>query len=125
MSAPGLTFSVTGNKISAVSGFDSITVSFSSDVAYQAFECRATKAGGRLGSRERGADCVLLPDPAGTQRTFEVYDDFLLSGDGEYRISLFAQAMDGSWNDNWGFIPSGETDTMLTADGEEFLCMKE
>ena len=45
MSAPGLTFSITGNKISAVSGFDSITVSFSSDVAYQAFECRATKAG--------------------------------------------------------------------------------
>ena len=45
MAAPGLTFTITGNKISAVSGFDSITVKFSSDIAYTAFECRATKTG--------------------------------------------------------------------------------
>ena len=63
--------------------------------------------------------------PAGTQRTFEVYDDFLLSGDGEYRISLFAQGADGSWNDNYGFIPLGESQALKTADGEDFLCMKE
>lgn len=78
-----------------------------------------------LGARERGAHRVLFPDPAGTERTFEVYDDFLLSGDGEYRISLYAQGADGSWNDNYGFVPSGTTKTMLTADGKEFLCMKE
>ena len=63
--------------------------------------------------------------PAATQRQFEVYDDFLLSGDGIYRISLYAQGMDGSWNDNWGFIPSDSNETMLDADGNEFLCMKE
>ena len=125
MSAPGLTFSITGNKISAVSGFDSITVSFSSDVAYQAFECRATKSGEDWGRGKGALIASFSQTPAGTQRTFEVYDDFLRSGDGEYRISLFAQAMDGSWNDNWGFIPSGTAETMLTADGEEFLCMKE
>ena len=59
MAAPGLTFTITGNKISAVSGFDSITVKFSSDIAYQAFECRATKTGEDWG---RG---VLFPDPGG------------------------------------------------------------
>lgn len=53
MSAPGLTFTITGNKISAVSGFDSITVSFSSDIAYKAFECRATKSG-RTGAEGKG-----------------------------------------------------------------------
>ena len=70
-----------------------------------------------MGQRERDAHCVLLQ--------FEVYDDFLLSGDGTYRISLYAQGMDGSWNDNWGFIPSDSNETMLDADGNEFLCMKE
>ena len=48
-----------------------------------------------------------------------------LSGDGEYRISLFAQGADGSWNDNHGFIPLGQSQPLKTADGEEFLCMKE
>ena len=80
--------------------------------------------------REEGLNVVSLPktidnDLPGTERTFEVYDDFLLSGDGEYRISLYAQGADGSWNDNYGFVPSGTTKTMLTADGKEFLCMKE
>ena len=59
--------------------------------------------------------------PAQTVRTFEVYDEYLLSGDGEYRISLFAQGEDGSWNDNHLLIPSGST-SLVTADGERFLC---
>ena len=54
MAAPGLTFTITGNKISAVSGYDSITVKFSSDIAYTAFECRATKTGEDWG-RGKGA----------------------------------------------------------------------
>ena len=53
-----------------------------------------------------------------------MYDDFLVHGDGDYRISLFAQGQDGSWNDNYGFIPAGESATMLDSDGEEFLCMR-
>lgn len=125
MAAPQLTFTITGNKISAVAGYDSITVAFTSDIPYQAFECRATKAGEDWGRGKGTLIASFSQTPAGTKRTFEVYDDFLLSGDGEYRISLFAQGADGSWNDNWGFVPSGETATMLTADGEEFLCMKE
>ena len=62
--------------------------------------------------------------PAGTQRQFDVYDDYLLSGQGDYRISLFAQGADGSWNDNHGFIPNGDTSPLVTADGKTFLCMR-
>ena len=45
MGAPNLTFSVSGEKVSGVSGFDYIVVSFQADADYPAFECRATKAG--------------------------------------------------------------------------------
>ena len=43
MSAPGLTFTVTGSRVSGVAGYDHITVSFQADQAYAAFQCRATK----------------------------------------------------------------------------------
>ena len=61
--------------------------------------------------------------PAATSRTFEVYDTDLVSGEGEYRISIYAESDDGGWNDNHGFLPSG-TGGLLTADGQEFLCMR-
>ena len=79
-----------------------------------------------IGMIEDGGNFVasFSATPANTQRTFEVYDDYLVHGDGEYRISLFAQGMDGSWNDNHGFIPNGQTETMLMADGLEFLVMR-
>lgn len=101
-----------------------IVVTFTSDIAYTSFECRATKVGEDWGVGKGSLVASFSSTPANTSRTFEVYDDYLLNGDGEYRISLFAQGADGSWNDNHGFIPSGETETMLTADGEEFLCMR-
>ena len=124
MAAPGLTFSVSGNKVSDEPGFDYIIVNFQSDIPYKAFECRATKVGDDYGVGKGSLVASFSTTPANTQRTFEVYDDYLVHGDGEYRISLFAQGTDGSWNDNQGFIPFGETETMLTADGEEFLCMR-
>lgn len=124
MSAPNLTFSVSGNKISSTNAFDYILVSFFADAPYQSFECRATKVGEEYGLGRGTLIASFSQTPANTQRQFEVYDDFLVSGDGEYRISLFAQGMDGSWNDNWGFIPSGDAETMLDADGLEFLCMR-
>lgn len=124
MAAPGLTFSVSGNKVSDEPGFDHIIVNFQSDTPYQAFECRATKVGDDYGVGKGSLVASFSVTPANTQRTFEVYDDYLVHGDGEYRISLFAQGMDGSWNDNHGFIPRGQTETMLTADGLEFLVMR-
>lgn len=124
MAAPGLTFSVSGNKVSDEPGFDYIIVNFQSDIPYQRFECRATKIGDDYGVGKGALVASFSTTPANTQRTFEVYDDYLVHGDGEYRISLFAQGMDGSWNDNHGFIPSGQTETMLMADGLEFLVMR-
>lgn len=121
MPAPGITFSITGSKISGVSGFDHITVTFLSDVAYQSFECRATKAGAEYGLGKGALVAAFSSTPAGVERSFDVYDDYLLNGDGEYRISLFAQSTDGGWNDNHLFIPSGAT-KLLTADGKTFLC---
>lgn len=123
MPAPQLTFSVTGNKVSSVTGYDHIDVSFTSDIAYQAFECRATKSGESYGRGVGRLIASFSTTPAGTQRTFEVYDDDLVNGEGEYRISLYAQSQDGGWNDNHAFIPASSTG-LVTADNKKFLCMR-
>lgn len=122
MPAPGLTFSVTGTKISGKAGFDHITVSFSADVGYDEFQCRATKDGEDYGVGKGSLVAAFSTTPAGTERSFEVYDDYLLSGDGKYRISLFAHK-DGAWNDNHLFIPSG-SEGLITAEGKTFLCVR-
>ena len=125
MSAPEITFSITKSKISSVPGYNKITVQFTSDIAYQAFQCRATKSDEDFGVGKGNLIAAFSQTPANTQRTFEIFDDYLLKGEGNYRISLFAQGMDGSWNDNFGFIPAGESTVLITADGQEFLCMRE
>jgi hypothetical protein len=123
MPAPQLTFSITGNKVSAVTGYDHIDVTFSSDIAYTQFECRATKSGENYGRGVGRLVASFSTTPAETSRTFEVYDDDLVNGEGEYRISLYAQSEDGGWNDNHAFIPSG-SDGLVTADNKNFLCMR-
>lgn len=123
MAAPGLTFSISGEKVSPVSGYDYIIVAFQSDIPYQAFECRATKAGEDWGRGKGTLIASFSQTPANTQRSFEVYDDFLVHGDGAYRISLYAQGEDGSWNDNHLYIPVGAS-SYITADGKEYLCMR-
>lgn len=123
MPAPNLTFTYSGNKISDISGYDHITVSFQSDIPYEQFECRVTKSGESYG---RGVGRLIASfsyTPASTSRTFEVYDTDLVNGEGEYRISLYAQSEDGGWNDNCAFIPSGSTG-MITSDNKKFLCMR-
>lgn len=124
MGAPNITFAVSRNKISNAAGFDSLSVSFTADGAYSAFECRATRAGEGWGVGTGALIASFSATPAGVQRTFEVYDDYLLQGDGEYRISLYVQAADGSWNDTYGFIPGGTDSAMICADGTEFLSRK-
>ena len=123
MGAPNLTFSVSGEKVSGVSGFDHIVVSFQADADYPAFECRATKAGEDWGLGKGALVASFSTTPANTQRTFEIYDDFLIQGDGDYRISLFVQGEDGSWNDNHLYLPSGAA-AYVTADGQNYLCMR-
>lgn len=124
MPAPNIAFVQSGVKLSAQSGFQQITVGFSSDIAYQAFECRATKTGEPYGVGKGTLLASFGFTPAGTERTFEIYSSHLLKGDGEYRISLFAQSEDGGWNDNHIFIPNG-TEGLWTAEGEVFYCERE
>lgn len=124
MAAPSLTFSVSGSKISDETGYDHISVSFQADIAYQAFECRATKVDADYGVGIGTLVASFSSTPANTLRTFEVYDDYLVHGDGEYRISLFAQGTDGSWNDNYYYIPV-DSSMYITADGEPYLCVRE
>lgn len=121
MPAPGLTFSCDKRKLSGVAGFDCIAVTFHSDVPYRAFECRATLAGEEYGLGRGTLIASFSQTPANTERTFEIYDEHLVHGDGEYRISLFAQSEDGSWNDNCPLIPSGAA-LGFASDGKILLC---
>ena len=123
MPAPNINFTVTGNRISNVAGFDSITVSFTTDIASKAFECRATKVGASYGLGMGTLVTSFSTTPANTTRSFEIYDDYLINGDGEYRISLFAQGEDGSWNDNGYFIPTS-SGGLMTSDEKMFLSMR-
>lgn len=123
MPAPQLTFSVTGTVISTMPGYDHITVTFESDIAYQQFVCRATKAGDAYGRATGKLIASFSTTPAGVSRTFDVYDDDLINGEGEYRIGLYAESEDGGWNDNYAFIPANSSG-LLTSDGKTFLCMR-
>ena len=97
MAVPTLTFSTTGSKISSVEGHDHITVTFTASGPYKSFECRATKSGESWGVGIGTLIASFSQTPANTSRSFDIYDDHLVRGDGEYRISLFAQDMNGSW----------------------------
>ena len=123
MAAPNLTFTVSAYKISANEGHNVVSVSFQSDIAYTAFECRATEAKQGYGKGIGTLIAAFSTTPASVSRTFEIYDEYLTAGDGEYRISLYAQGEDGSWNDNHAFIPSGSKG-LITSDGKSFLCMR-
>lgn len=123
MSAPILNFSTDRNKISSQTGYDSITVVFSSDIPYQKFECRATKNEDEYGVGKGELITSFSHTPAETIRSFEIYDDFLLKGDGLYRISLFAQSEDGVWNDDTGFL-TAENELFLTSSLEKFFCQR-
>lgn len=50
MAAPGLSFSVTGNRISGTSGYDHISVTFQSDIAYVTFGVPGDEGWGGLWS---------------------------------------------------------------------------
>ena len=123
MPAPDVTYTVSGHKISDEAGFNFISVRFQSDIPYIAFECRATKVGEEYGIGKGALVASFSSTPAQTVRTFEVYDSYLLQGDGEYRISLFAQSEEGAWNDNFPYIPLGSS-SYVTAEGKEYLCMR-
>ena len=123
MPAPGITFTISGTVISSVSGYDHITLTFESDIAYTQCEIRATKSGDPYGVGIGTLIASFSTTPAETSRSVDVYDTFLVNGDGEYRISIFAQSADGGWNDNYLFIPD-TSDSLITSDSKTFLCMR-
>lgn len=118
MAAPALTFSISSNKISSVAGYDSISVEFTSDISYQSFECRATKVGDPWGVGRGTLIASFSQTPGNTKRQFDIYDDYLLNGDGEYRISLLAQGSNGEWNTAATILPMFEFPFSSTADPE-------
>ncbi len=122
MPAPELAFRAAGGVVSGKPGFDHVTVAFSSDIPYTRFECRATRTDADWGLGKGTLIASFSQTPAETERSFEVYDDNLVSGDGAYRISLYAQGEDGNWNDNQSFLTAGGA--LNTRDGKEFLCMR-
>ena len=120
MSAPNLTFSMDKTAI-GVSQY--ATVAFSSDIPYTQFEARATPDSAAWGLGVGTLVGAFSTTPANTQRSFEIYDTEIISGDGVYRISLFAQGEDGSWNDNGQFIDYNGNN-LKTSDGNNFLAMR-
>lgn len=86
-----VTYTVSRNKLSGVAGHDSVSVTFSSSEDYRSFECRATKEGDPYGVGIGALLAAFSYTPAGVERTFEIYDDHLVNGDGIYRITLYVQ----------------------------------
>lgn len=110
-----LAFTVSSNKISAKEGFDVVTVNFSVNTAYKTFEARATKEGASYGQGIGTLIAAFSNTPALTERTFEIYDEHLTSGDGNYRISLYAEADYGDI-----IIPVNST-MLITSDDKIFI----
>ena len=84
--------------ISDESGYDQCTCTFQSDVALQAWEARATKAGVTPG---RGVGLLVESGTtlaAYTNATVIVDDEELTGGDGEYTITVYGQSTGGVWS---------------------------
>lgn len=143
MAIPKISYTITKNKLSAVDGYNSAAVTFYADAPYQAFRALLTKAGEDYGLDKgtliasgqpgyfvpAGADGLITSDgarfgfqqvDAGVERGFDLDASLLSSGDGEYRVSIYVQDMDGFWGDLFTFVPSGTTG-LLTANGGKFI----
>lgn len=106
------------SKISKVATFNVAAISFTCDVDFVEYKVKVVPAttslqdagvviGTTNGSTNMSGEswgvgigtliASFSQTPANTSRSFDIYDDYLVRGDGEYRISLFAQGTDGSW----------------------------
>ncbi|MCL2519150.1 MAG: hypothetical protein FWF15_11355 [Oscillospiraceae bacterium] len=117
MAAPEIIFSCSSSRIGLT---EAITVTYSADMNMLQSEVRATKEGEPWGLGIGQLVHYASATPEHTERTFEIYDTHLVHGDGEYRISLYGQSADGSWNDNEAFFTS-DGEAFMTEDGENFL----
>ena len=93
-----------------------VDVSYSSSVAFKQFYATAVKDGRNYGFvndiivdfQGSSPTGVLLHDYASgkgsTNYTFRIYASSLLVGDGSYRIGLYVQQSDGTWNYEYFFL---------------------
>lgn len=98
-----------------------VDVKFSSDMAFKQFYATAVKGGKNYGFVDdvlidfQGASPtgVLLHDyangRASSEYTFRIYSSSLKDGDGTYRIGIYVQSTDGTWNYEYFFLTT-ETD---------------
>ena len=105
MAAPIVTFSKTSDYVSTNL---SSTVTFSCDINFQAFKAMATIQGSAYGL-DVGVQVMSMqvtpPSyyPANTDYVFVIDYTKLTLGENQYRISLYAQGMDGTWSDKIQF----------------------
>ena len=110
MAIPEIAFT---HDTSVVSTQKICTVDFSVSENFINFEARSTKKGMPFG---RGIGYLVTsmsiasPNyfPANKSYPFVITDSDLISGDGEYRISMYAQNTDGIWSDAVAFSWDGK-----------------
>lgn len=99
-SAPVITIGTPSRTIiSDETGFDQCVCTFSSDLALQAWEARATKAGV---TPARGVGLLVESGAAlaaGATATIYVDDEELTDGDGDYTITVYGQSTAGVWSE--------------------------
>lgn len=84
--------------ISAITGHDQCVCTFTSDLALQQWEARATKAGT---TPARGVGLLVESGgslAANTPATVYVENEELTNGDGEYTITVYGQSTGGVWS---------------------------
>ena len=98
--APVITIGTpTRTIISDESGYDQSVCTFTSDLALQQWEARATKAGT---TPARGVGLLVESGTtlaAGATGTVTVDDEELTNGDGEYTITVYGQSTSGIWSE--------------------------
>ena len=144
MAQPILTYSLTwgtGNVYQRLSGksytapngntvdCSSLTVTFSSSVHFQKFYATAVKNGKNYGFENDILVDIRQTDPTGvllyelTNRNANVNFNFTINvnsftdGDGEYRIGLYLQDDNGTWNYEYFLVTSGGQ-KLVTKDGK-------
>ena len=86
-------------RISAITSYDQCVCTFTSDLALQAWEARATKAGV---TPARGVGLLVESGgalAANTPATVYVENEELTQGDGEYTITVYGLSTGGIWSE--------------------------
>jgi len=117
----------TNNTLSYNEPYNTGTIRFSCDKAFNKFMCRCTKDGEPYG-REIG---FLVQEFNGERPPATILDftinavTAMTEGDGLYRISLYVQDMDGQWNDGQYFLVNGGGYFLVGTDHDKVVVKEE